>query len=273
VALAGRTWPVCRSPRESVGEDWLRNLFTLSPEEAGPSGTRRSVLPGLPRCSRVFAGKRSRHGGGKLTMRLLVPVTSLATLPHLVCALFFGSRKETGTNAIRALPIERLRSANQARAESGESAPDFQDKAPAEEDGGRRCSSSRRHGPPGSVQPAPRSWPDDRHGDHIRRAGRIGALPGHSEAHRPARRVSPIILWPPLSSPGWACVKRPGPALIVVGSTLLRLAIISASSSSRGRATAVGSSAQGACLSPFLHPHQRSPRRVKNQWFPYWPSA
>lgn len=101
----GRLAPL--TPPEAVDETWLQEqLFSLRPEEAGALWDE---IVGPPEVAAVLARLTAEKkiqtwaSGKTLHMRLLVPIDELKGYEKdLLSALFFGGRKETDTDAIRA---------------------------------------------------------------------------------------------------------------------------------------------------------------------------
>ncbi|HLN58589.1 MAG TPA: hypothetical protein VK416_08500, partial [Thermoanaerobaculia bacterium] len=94
-------------PPESIDAAWLeKNIFMLRPEEVGALWDETIGAPEVAAVlARLAAEKKiaSSAEGKKLTMRLLVPLSSLQGYERsLLEALFFNGREETDTDAIRA---------------------------------------------------------------------------------------------------------------------------------------------------------------------------
>jgi uncharacterized membrane protein YgcG len=95
-------------PESAVDEGWLRkNVFSLRPEEVGALWDESIGAPEVAAVlARLSAEKKietSAEGKKKLTMRLLVPLSSLDGYEKkLLEVFFFGGHKETDTDAIRA---------------------------------------------------------------------------------------------------------------------------------------------------------------------------
>ncbi len=132
----GRFAPL--TPAGAIDEAWLeKNLFTLAPEEAGALWDEKI---GPPEVAAVLARLASEKKiateavGKKLSMRLLVPVSDLEGYDRdLVEALFFGGRKETDTDAVKAHykskgfdPTSKIKPGLEAKLKT---LPDFQDKS------------------------------------------------------------------------------------------------------------------------------------------------
>ena len=95
------------TPPDRVDEAWLsKNLLSLSAEEAGALWDEKIGPPEVAAVlARLESEKKlsSKPDGKKLTMRLLAPLQSLHDYEHeLLTGLFFGGRKETDTDAIKA---------------------------------------------------------------------------------------------------------------------------------------------------------------------------
>ena len=109
----GRFAPL--TPPDAIDSAWLsKNLFALSPEEAGALWDEKI---GPPEVSAVIARLVSEKklateaDGKKMTMRLLVPLERLSGYEHdLVKALFFGKHGDRHRRDQGALQVERLRS-------------------------------------------------------------------------------------------------------------------------------------------------------------------
>ena len=95
------------TPPDRIDQAWLeKNLLSLSPEEAGALWDEKVGPPEVAAVlARLAAEKKisSQPDGKKLTMRLLAPLPSFRDYEHeLLTGLFFGGRKETDTDAIKA---------------------------------------------------------------------------------------------------------------------------------------------------------------------------
>lgn len=104
-AAAGLFAPL--TPAERIDEAWLEeNLLSLSAEEAGALWDEKIGPPEVAAVlARLESEKKisSQPDGKKLTMRLLSPLQSFHDYEHeLLTGLFFGGRKETDTDAIKA---------------------------------------------------------------------------------------------------------------------------------------------------------------------------
>ena len=133
----GRFAPL--TPASEIGTEWLeRNLLVLAPEEAGALWDEKVGPPEVAAVlARLSAEKKieTEVEGKKLVMRLLVPAAQFDDYEReLIQGLFFGGRKETDTDAIKA--HYRSRGFNPAsRIEPGlkkklQALPDFGDAAP-----------------------------------------------------------------------------------------------------------------------------------------------
>lgn len=102
---AGR-WAPMPDP-QAIDDRWLeKNLFSLLPEEAGALWDEKigasEVAALLARLS-VEKKIESRPVGQKMSLSLLVPLEKFSGYEQsLISALFFGGRKETDTDAVRA---------------------------------------------------------------------------------------------------------------------------------------------------------------------------
>jgi uncharacterized membrane protein YgcG len=127
-------------PASEVGRAWLeKSVFSLRPEEVGALWDESIGAPEVAAVlARLSAEKKietSAEGKKKLTMRLLVPLSSLEGYEgKLLEALFFGNRKETDTEAIRAHykssgfdPSSKIKDRLEKRLSAHK---DFQDRAP-----------------------------------------------------------------------------------------------------------------------------------------------
>ncbi|HKF43030.1 MAG TPA: hypothetical protein VKG01_08025, partial [Thermoanaerobaculia bacterium] len=125
-------------PASEIDKAWLqKNVFSLRPEEVGALWDEAIGAPEVAAVlARLSAEKKietSADGKKKLTMRLLVPLSSLDGYEkELLEAFFFGGRKETDTDAIRAHykssgfdPSSKIKQGLESRLSSH---PDFQDR-------------------------------------------------------------------------------------------------------------------------------------------------
>jgi hypothetical protein len=134
----GRLAPL--TPAAAIDEAWLeKNLLTLAPEEAGALWDEKIGPPEVAAVLACLASEKKiathvEAVGKKLSMRLLVPVSQLKGYDQdLVEALFFGGRKETDTDAIKAHyksrgfdPTSKIKPGLEAKLKT---LPDFQDKS------------------------------------------------------------------------------------------------------------------------------------------------
>ena len=127
-------------PASEIDKAWLeKNVFSLRPEEVGALWDESIGAPEVAAVlARLSAEKKietSAEGKKKLTMRLLVPLSSLDGYEKkLLEAFFFGGRKETDTDAVRAHyrssgfdPSSKIKGDLESRLSTH---PDFQDRTP-----------------------------------------------------------------------------------------------------------------------------------------------
>jgi uncharacterized membrane protein YgcG len=128
------------SSPDRIDGAWLeKNLLSLSAEEAGALWDEKVGAPEVAAVlARLEAEKKisSQPDGKKLTMRLLAPLPSFHDYEHeLLAGLFFGGRKETDTDAIKAHykstgfdPASKIQKGLEAKLAAH---PDFGDASPA----------------------------------------------------------------------------------------------------------------------------------------------
>jgi uncharacterized membrane protein YgcG len=127
-------------PASEIDRAWLeKNVFSLRPEEIGALWDESIGAPEVAAVlARLSAEKKietSAEGKKKLTMRLLAPLSSLDGYEKkLLEAFFFGGRKETDTDAVRAHykssgfdPSSKIKEGLESRLSTH---PDFQDQTP-----------------------------------------------------------------------------------------------------------------------------------------------
>ena len=132
----GRLAPL--PPASEIDRAWLeKNVFSLRPEEVGALWDESIGAPEVAAVlARLSAEKKietSAEGKKKLTMRLLVPLSSLDGYEkELLSAFFFAGTKETDTDAIRSHyksrgfdPSSKIKDGLEKRLSAH---PDFQDR-------------------------------------------------------------------------------------------------------------------------------------------------
>lgn len=284
----GRFAPL--TPPEAVDAAWLeKNLLSLAPEEAGALWDESIGAPEVAAVlARLSAEKKiaTEASGKKLSMRLLVPVSELSGYDRdLVQALFFSGRQQTDTDVIKAHykasgfdPSSKIKPGLEAKLKTHS---DFQDKAAA--NGGRLTvllflAGFAAHGYAvftgaeelGSAIAAAITY--------LVVYG-IGALCAWAFQKRVDRidAWSPLILWVPalLLWLAWLGVREGArnPAIVVVGSMLLRLAVVAgiffiAKTRSGPRRIARRKSLASA-RRYFAAELDRPAPRLQDEWFPY----
>jgi uncharacterized membrane protein YgcG len=283
----GRLAPL--TPPDAIDAAWLtKNLFSLSPEEAGALWDEKI---GPPEVSAVIARLVSEKklateaDGKKMKMRLLVPLERFSGYEHdLVKALFFG-KQETDTDAIKAHykssgfdPASKIQAGLTAKLAAH---PDFQD-----------------------TSPAPSRWPTALLalaglGFHLAAVltekeapGQLFAIVfvyfivyviGATCAWAFQKRIvgvdahSPVFLWAPafLFLYAWLGVRdpRPAPLLPVLGSLLLRLAVVNGVFNFAKTRNGVHRIARRKSLASargwFVHELAQPAPRLQDAWFPY----
>ncbi len=283
----GRFAPL--TPPAAIDAAWLsKNLFSLSPEEAGALWDEKIGPPEVSAViARLVAEKKlsTQADGKKMSMRLLVPLDRFSGYDHeLVKALFFG-KQETDTDAIKAHykssgfnPASKIEAGLKEKLASH---PDFQD-----------------------ASPAPSRWPTlvlfvAGLGLHL-----AGVLTGKQEAGELFGRAffysliyvigvtcawafqkrivnvdafSPAFLWVPvfLFVYAWLGVRDPAPAPLwpVVGSFLLRLAVVNGVFNFAKTRNGVHRIARRKALASarawFIHELSRPAPSLQDSWFPY----
>jgi uncharacterized membrane protein YgcG len=286
--VLGRFAPL--TPVAAIDPPWLeKNLLSLSPEEAGALWDE-SI--GAPEVAAVLARLSSEKklateaSGKKLTMRLLVPVAELQGYDRdLVQALFFSGRKETDTEAIKAHykssgfdPASKIKSGLEARLKTH---PDFQDKAPPQ--GGSLTAVLFLAGlaAHGAAVLSDREDLGAAIGAAITYLVIFGI--GALCAWRFQKRVdrldawSPLVLWVPalLLYFAWLGVREGGrsPAIVVIGTMLLRLAVVSGVffiAKTRNGPHRIARRKALASARRFFAAELDTPApRLKDEWFPY----
>ncbi len=238
--------------------------------------------------ARLSAEKKisTEASGKKLSMRLLVPVSQLHGYDQdLVQALFFGGRKETDTDAIKAHykasgfdPSSKIKPDLEAKLKTH---ADFQDKA--EVSGGRLTALLFLAGF------AVHGWAVFTDAEELGTAigsvityfvaYGIGALCAWAYQKRVDRldAWSPLFLWVPalLFWFAWMGVREGSrsPAIVVVGSMLLRLAVVSGVffiAKTRNGPRRIARRKALASARRYFADELRSPNpRLKDEWFPY----
>jgi uncharacterized membrane protein YgcG len=283
----GRFAPL--TPPEAIDSGWLsKNVFSLAPEEAGALWDEKI---GPPEVSAVIARLVSEKklataaDGKKMTMRLLVPLDRFTGYDHdLVKALFFG-KQETDTDAIRAHykssgfdPASKIRDGLTKKLAAH---PDFQD-----------------------ASPAPSRWPTlllflagmglhlgavltekEPPGDLFAIAFVYGIVYviGSTCAWAFQKRMvgvdahSAVFLWVPvfLFVYAWLGVRdpRPAPLLPLLGSVLLRLAVVNGvfnfAKTRNGPHRIARRKTLGSARAYFAHELATPSPRLHDEWFPY----
>ncbi len=269
---------------------WLEtNLLSLAPEEAGALWDETIGAPEVAAVlARLAAEKKisTEASGKKLSMRLLVPVSQLHGYDQdLVQALFFGGRKETDTDAIKAHykssgfdPSSKIKPGLETKLKTH---ADFQDKA--EVSGGRLTALLFLAGF------AAHGWAVFTDAEELGTAigsvitylvvYGIGALCAWAYQKRVDRldAWSPLFLWVPalLFWFAWMGVREAGrsPAIVVVGQFLLRLAVVSGVffiAKTRNGPRRLARRKALASARRYFADELRSPApRLKDEWFPY----
>ena len=219
-------------------------------------------------------------------MRLLVPISELSGYDRdLVQALFFGSRKETDTDAIKAHykasgfdPSSKIKPGLEAKLKTH---PDFQDRAPAA--GGRITAllfllGFAAHGY-AVLTDAEELGTAIGAGITFFVIYGIGALCAWGYQKRVDRldAWSPLFLWVPalLFWFAWMGVREGGrsPAVVVVGQLLLRLAVVSGVffiAKTRNGPRRIARRKALASARRYFADELRSPApRLEDEWFPY----
>ncbi len=284
----GRFAPL--TPPGAIDEAWLeQNLFTLAPEEAGALWDETIGPPEVAAVlARLAAEKKiaTEASGKTLTMRLLVPLGEFEGYDReLVQALFFAGRQETDTDAIKKHykssgfdPSSKIKTRLEAKLRTY---PDFQDEARVH--GGRWTAllflaGFAVHGyavlsgaeEPGAAIGAAIAY--------LVLYG-IGALCAWAYQKRIDRldAWSPLFLWVPVLLLGfaWLGVREGGrePASAVVGSMLLRLAVVSGifyvAKTRNGPHRIARRKALAAARRFFGVELEKPAPRLKDEWFPY----
>lgn len=284
----GRFAPL--TPPGSIDGAWLeKNLLSLAPEEAGALWDETIGAPEVAAVlARLAAEKKisTEASGKKLSMRLLVPISELSGYDRdLVQALFFGSRKETDTDAIKAHykasgfdPSSKIKPGLEAKLKTH---PDFQDRAPAA--GGRITAllfllGFAAHGY-AVLTDAEELGTAIGAGITFFVIYGIGALCAWGYQKRVDRldAWSPLFLWVPalLFWFAWMGVREGGrsPAVVVVGQLLLRLAVVSGVffiAKTRNGPRRIARRKALASARRYFADELRSPApRLEDEWFPY----
>ncbi len=286
--VLGRFAPL--TPAATIDSPWLeKNLISLSPEEAGALWDESIGAPEVAAVLARLASEKkiaTEASGKKLTMRLLVPVAELQGYDRdLVQALFFSGRKETDTDAIKAHykssgfdPASKIKAGLEARLKTH---PDFQDRAPAQ--GGRLTALLFLAG--FAAHGAAVLSGSEELGSAIAAAITylviygIGALCAWAFQKRVDRldAWSPLFLWVPalLLYFAWLGVREGGrsPAIVVIGTMLLRLAVVSGVffiAKTRNGPHRIARRKALASARRFFAAELDAPApRLKDEWFPY----
>ncbi len=283
----GRLAPL--TPPDAIDAAWLsKNLFSLSPEEAGALWDEKI---GPPEVSAVIARLVSEKklateaDGKKMTMRLLVPLERLSGYEHdLVKALFFG-KQETDTDAIKAHykssgfdPASKIKAGLTAKLAGH---PDFQDTSPAPS----RWATPLLFAAGLGFHLAAVLTRKEAPGDFFSIAFMYLVVYGIGAACAWAFRKrivavdahSPVFLWVPafLFLYAWLGVRDPRPAPLwpVLGSLLLRLAVVNGIFNLAKTRNGVHRIARRKTLASargyFLHELAQPAPRLQDSWFPY----
>ena len=283
----GRLAPL--TPPDTIDAGWLsKNLLSLSPEEAGALWDEKI---GAPEVSAVIARLVSEKklsteaDGSKMTMRLLVPLEHFTGYDHdLVKALFFG-KPETDTDAIKAHykssgfnPASKIEPGLKAKLATH---PDFQDTSPAPS----RWATPLLFVAGLGLHLAAVLTEKEAPGELFGRAFfylviyAIGAACAWAFQKRISSvdASSAMILWVPafLFVYAWLGVRDPRPAPLwpVLGSTLLRLAVVNGvfnlAKTRNGVHRIARRKALAAARGYFVHELAQPAPRLQDSWFPY----
>ncbi len=283
----GRFAPL--TPPDAVDEAWLeKNLFSLAPEEAGALWDETIGAPEVAAVlARLSAEKKiaTEASGKKLSMRLLVPVSQLHGYDQdLVQALFFGGRKETDTDAIKAHykasgfdPSSKIKPDLEKKLKT---LPDFQDKSEAD---GRLTlllflAGLAVHGYAVLSDAEPLGAAIGSAIIHLVLFG-IAAIFAWAFQKRIDRldAWSPLLLWAPalLFYFAWLGLRDGArtPASVVVGQMLLRLAVVAGiffiAKTRNGPKRIARRKALASARRFFVAQLDRPAPRLKDEWFPY----
>jgi len=283
----GRFAPL--TPPDATDPTWLsKNLFSLSPEEAGALWDEKI---GPPEVSAVIARLVSEKklateaNGKKMSMRLLVPLDRFTGYDHdLVKALFFG-KQQTDTDAIKAHykssgfdPTSKIKAGLTAKLAAH---PDFQDTSPAPS----RWTTALLAAAGLGLHLASVLTEKEEPGQLFAIASLYGFVYviGATCAWAFQKRIvgvdahSPVFLWVPafLFLYAWLGVRDPRPAPLwpVLGSLLLRLAVVNGVFNFAKTRNGVHRIARRKTLASarayFIHELAQPAPRLKDDWFPY----
>jgi uncharacterized membrane protein YgcG len=283
----GRFAPL--TPPDATDPTWLsKNLFSLSPEEAGALWDEKI---GPPEVSAVIARLVSEKklateaNGKKMSMRLLVPLDRFTGYDHdLVKALFFG-KQQTDTDAIKAHykssgfdPTSKIKAGLTAKLAAH---PDVQDTSPAPS----RWTTALLAAAGLGLHLAAVLTEKEEPGQLFAIASLYGFVYviGATCAWAFQKRIvgvdahSPVFLWVPafLFLYAWLGVRDPRPAPLwpVLGSLLLRLAVVNGVFNFAKTRNGVHRIARRKTLASarayFIHELAQPAPRLKDDWFPY----
>ncbi|HEY4229374.1 MAG TPA: hypothetical protein VGO79_04335 [Thermoanaerobaculia bacterium] len=283
----GRLAPL--TPPGAIDAAWLsKDLFSLSPEEAGALWDEKVGAPEVSAViARLVAEKKlsTEADGKKMTMRLLVPLDRFTGYDHdLVKALFFG-KQETDTDAIKAHykssgfdPASKIEPGLKAKLAGH---PDFQDTSPKPSRWATPLLFAAGLGLHLFAVLTGKEEPGELFGRaffYLLVYG-IGAACAWAFQKRivSVDAHSPVFLWVPafLFVYAWLGVRDPRPAPLwpVVGSLLLRLAVVNGIFNLAKTRNGVHRIARRKALASarawFIHElGQRAPS-LQDSWFPY----
>jgi len=273
----------------AIDAAWLsKNLFSLSPEEAGALWDEKI---GPPEVSAVIARLVSEKklsteaDGKKMTMRLLVPLDRFTGYDHdLVKALFFG-KPETDTDAIKAHykssgfdPASKIEPGLKAKLAGR---PDFQDTSPKPS----RWATPLLFAAGLGLHLAAVLTEKEEPGQLFSIAFLYLVVYGIGAACAWAfqKRIvgvdahSPVFLWVPafLFLYAWLGVRDPRPAPLwpVLGSLLMRLAVVNGifnlAKTRNGVHRIARRKALASARAYFIHELAQPAPRLQDSWFPY----
>lgn len=273
----------------AIDAAWLsKNLFSLSPEEAGALWDEKIGPPEVSAViARLVAEKKlsTEADGKKMSMRLLVPLDRFTGYDHdLVKALFFG-KQETDTDAIKAHykssgfdPASKIEPGLKAKLAAH---PDFQDTSPKPS----RWATPLLFAAGLGLHLAAVLTEKEEPGELFGRAFFYLLIYGIGAACAWAfqKRIvsvdehSPAFLWVPafLFVYAWLGVSDPRPAPLwpVLGSLLLRLAVVNGVFNLAKTRNGVHRIARRKTLASarayFIHELAQRAPSLQDSWFPY----
>jgi uncharacterized membrane protein YgcG len=278
------------APAEAIDDAWLgENLLSLQPEEAGALWDEKIGGPEVAGVLARLSAERkieTRVEGKKLSMRLLVPIDRLQGYDRdLLQGFFFGGRKETDTDAIRAHykasgfdPVAKLKPGLEKKLEAH---ADFRDRA--DKPAGWPIAVLLLSGMAlmalsvlkGAEEVGTVIGIVILHGV-LYGLGAIGAYVFQKRIDR-LDVFSPIVLWVPalLLYFAWQGARGPGQAspLLLVGLLLLRLGIVygifRVAMTKNGPKRIARRKSLASARTFFAKELSRPAPRLKDEWFPY----